>query len=813
MNWSRSNAIANWARTLQGRIVLFFVGLILLIQTGAYFAMDRARQNVAREEVERQLDVGIRVFQRVMGQDRRQFEQATAALAVDAEFQRVLGDKRFDASALALQPFSERLGATTLQLVANDGSLLGAAPSLGRAGDPFPRAALLERSRIEGKASAVELLADGRPYQLVAVPVHGSGRVAWLVAGYLLGEPRARGIEALTELRIAFWRRSGREDWTLVAATFEPNEHWPLANAMHAALPRTAKGKFASTLYVDVSGRPYQSRVVPLSQDETGPVVVASLHRSIEVSLQPFEALGRMFLALGALAVLLFAAGGWLIAGEISRPVNDLVRVADRMRAGDYSAAPPIESSGEIARLAESIDHMRSAIAEREARILRFAFNDELTGLANRAGLIDRLVPALQLAQAMRQPVAVAVMNLDRFNSINDVLGFDFGDRILREVGQRLNALYGARGTLARLGADEFALFIANATPEMTVEACRELARSLEHPIHIDQHAIDVAMSVGVAGFPEHGDNPETLLHGASVAMYSAKRARAGITVFDPSQVQAKENQLSMLSALRRAIQQGELELYYQPKVDVATERLTGAEALVRWIHPERGSIAPYEFVPFLEQTGHIRELTRWALAEVTQQTAQWFRAGRRMVVSVNISVRDLLDASLPQTVADLLATHALPASCLCLELTESAFMEDPDSALATARRLNEIGVRLAIDDYGTGYSSLSYIQQLPVQEMKIDRTFLRGLVGSRDNRKIVRSTVELGRSLGLDVTAEGVEDRAALEVLRKMGCKTAQGYLFAKPLGVADFEQWIDAHFVSRIGERRAATGSTAAA
>lgn len=813
MNWPRSNAIANWARTLQGRIVLFFVGLILLIQTGAYFAMDRARENVAREEVERQLDVGMRVFQRVMGQDRRQFEQAATALALDTEFQRFLNDKRFDAVPAALQSFGDRIGANTLQLVTRDGAMIGTTPALGLAGEAFPKPALLERARVEGKASAVDVLVDGRPYQVVAVPLRGSERASWLVAAYLLGEPRARGIEALTELRVAFWRRSGREDWTLVAATFEPNEHWPLANAMHAALPRTAKGKFASTLYVDVGGRPYQSRVVPLNQDDRGPAVVASLHRSIEMSLQPFEALGRMFLALGALAVLLFAAGGWLIAGEISRPVNDLVRTADRMRAGDYSPSPPIESSGEIGRLAESIDHMRSAIAEREARILRFAFHDELTGLANRAGLLDRLAPALQLASAMRQPVSVAVMNLDRFNSINDVLGFDFGDRVLREVGQRLGALYGSRGTVARLSGDEFALFIADATPAMMIEACRELTTSLEHPIRIDQHAIDVAMSIGVASFPEHGDDPQALLHGASVAMYCAKRAHAGVTVFDPSQVLAKENQLSMLSALRRAIGEGELELYYQPKVDVGTERLTGAEALVRWIHPDRGRIAPNEFVPFLEQTGHIRELTRWALHEVTRQCAQWHRAGRRLVVSVNISVRDLLDDSLAQLVADLLAQHALPATCLCLELTESAFMEDPDSALATARRLHDIGVRLAIDDYGTGYSSLSYIQQLPVQEMKIDRTFLRNLVTSRDNRKIVRSTVELGRSLGLDVTAEGVEDRASLDVLRKIGCKTAQGYLFAAPLCAADFEHWIDAHFVSRIDERRSAAGSTAMA
>lgn len=803
----------NWARTLQGRIVLFFVALILLIQTGAYLAMDRARQNVAREEVERQLDVGIRVFQRVMGQDRRQFEQAAAALAFDVEFQRLLSDKRLEPTAQALQPFGDRIGASTLQLVADDGSLLGAAAALGRAGEPFIRPGLLERARIEGKASAVELLADGRPYQVVAVPVRGAGRVAWLVAGYLLGEPRARGIEALTELRIAFWRRSGRDDWALVAATFEPTEHWPLANAMHAALPGTAKGKFASTLYVDVGGQPYQSRVVPLNADDRGPTAVASLHRSIEVSLQPFEALGRMFLALGALAVLLFAAGGWLIAGEISRPVNDLARVADRMRAGDYSPSPPIESSGEIARLAESIDHMRSAIAEREARILRFAFNDELTGLANRAGIVDRLGPALQLAQAMRQSVSVAVMNLDRFNSINDVLGFDFGDRVLREVGQRLSALYGTRGTLARLSGDEFALFIANTDPAAMVEVCRELARSLEQPIRIDQHDIDVAASIGVAGFPDHGENAEALLQGASVAMYSAKRTRSGTAVFDPNQVQTRANQLSMLSALRRAIGQGELELYYQPKVDVNSERITGAEALARWIHPERGNIAPYEFVPFLEQTGHIRELTRWALREVTRQTAQWYRSGRRLVVSVNISVRDLLDASLAQLVADLLQQHGLPASCLCLELTESAFMEDPDTALATARRLHDIGVRLAIDDYGTGYSSLSYIQQLPVQEMKIDRTFLRNLVTSRDNRKIVRSTVELGRSLGLDVTAEGVEDRASLEVLRKIGCKTAQGYLIAAPLRASEFESWIDAHFAGRIGERRSTAGTTATA
>jgi EAL domain-containing protein (putative c-di-GMP-specific phosphodiesterase class I) len=261
------------------------------------------------------------------------------------------------------------------------------------------------------------------------------------------------------------------------------------------------------------------------------------------------------------------------------------------------------------------------------------------------------------------------------------------------------------------------------------------------------------------------------------------------VLVFSERHSQEQQKQLSLLSDVRKAIEEDELLLHYQPKVEIASGRVLGVEALVRWQHPRRGLVPPSDFIPFLEQSGHIRSLTRWALRAGIRQAARW--SARDLVASINISARDLLHSDLPRFIAGLLAEHALAPDRLCLELTESAFAEDPATALATIERLHELGVRLAIDDYGTGYSSLSYIQRLPMHELKIDRSFVGGLLQSKDNQTIVRSTIELGHNLGLKVTAEGIEDAEALAMLARMGCDTGQGFYIAKPLAAADFDAW----------------------
>jgi EAL domain-containing protein (putative c-di-GMP-specific phosphodiesterase class I) len=309
-----------------------------------------------------------------------------------------------------------------------------------------------------------------------------------------------------------------------------------------------------------------------------------------------------------------------------------------------------------------------------------------------------------------------------------------------------------------------------------------------------------VRASVGVAGFPQHGEDAETLMRHADAAMYAAKRANIGIAVYDSRIHERREDELSLLSELRQAIDQGQLRLVYQPKVDLSRGSVTGAEALVRWQHPVRGPVPPDRFIPFAEQTGFIRTISSWVIDAAARQAAAWREAGHPLKVSINISVHDLQNPELVGVLGAALERHALPAQLLCLEITESGVMRDAARAIEMLKRLDALGVGCSIDDFGTGYSSLAYIKQLRVDELKIDRSFVRHLVSDPKDRAIVLSTIELAHNLGLAVVAEGVEDAPTARLLRELGCDQMQGYLVARPLEPAAFETWLAAPAAARV-------------
>jgi EAL domain-containing protein (putative c-di-GMP-specific phosphodiesterase class I) len=324
------------------------------------------------------------------------------------------------------------------------------------------------------------------------------------------------------------------------------------------------------------------------------------------------------------------------------------------------------------------------------------------------------------------------------------------------------------------------------------------VAAIFEEPLVLDDQTIDLRASIGVASSPDHANDADTLLNRAEVAMYAAKRSSAGALVYDASLDSASARTISLLSELRRAIDEGQLRLVLQPKASLRTARVEGAEALVRWQHPQRGLVPPMEFIPFAEQTGFIRVLTAWILGECLRTWRLLSSQGRAVPLSVNLSTRDLMDVDLPQKLEALLLQHAAPTQALCLEITESAIMDDPARAQHTLERLHAMGLRLAIDDFGTGYSSLAYLKRLPVQELKIDKSFVMHMERDSDDAKIVRSTVDLAHNLGLSVVAEGVETASQWRTLRGLDCDMGQGYLIARPLPAGDFAAWMqrwDAH------------------
>jgi diguanylate cyclase (GGDEF)-like protein len=414
----------------------------------------------------------------------------------------------------------------------------------------------------------------------------------------------------------------------------------------------------------------------------------------------------------------------------------------------------------------------------------RAALTDVLTGLPNRALLRDRLQQAVLQARRAGTGVGVLVLDLDRFKEINDTLGHHQGDLLLQKVAVQLQAAVRAGDTVARLGGDEFAVLIPELRdPLVAIALADRIGTALTRPVILDGVEVDVAASIGIALYPEHGEEIDTLVQRADVAMYAAKSARRRYTVYTAELDPHTAHRLALVSELRRAIDARQLHLHYQPKYELVGGRICGVEALVRWDHPERGPIPPSEFVPLAEHTGLIRPMTDWVLDEALAQVARWQARGHVVPVAVNLSPRSLLDAELPDQVAGLLDRHGLSPRMLCLEITESVIMEDPDRALAGLRTLHEMGIRLAIDDFGTGYSSLAYLKQLPVAELKIDRSFVMNMAASEDDAIIVRSTIDLGHNLGLEVVAEGVEDERTLAILTGLACDAAQGYHLSRPL------------------------------
>ena len=428
-----------------------------------------------------------------------------------------------------------------------------------------------------------------------------------------------------------------------------------------------------------------------------------------------------------------------------------------------------------------------------QRRTERQALHDGLTGLPNRTLLRDRTGQAIRQADRELVPAALALIDLDRFKEVNDTLGHHYGDQLLVQVGLRLQATLRAVDTVARLGGDEFAVLLPRIeTAEGAVTVAKKLQAALEEPFVLEGLSVDVEASIGLALYPEHGNDPEELLQHADIAMYVAKDTHAGFVLFDPSHDQHSPRRLALLGELRRAIDQQQLLLHYQPKVDAHTSRVLGVEALVRWQHPTHGLIPPGDFIPLAERTGLIGPLTHYVLDAALHQCHDWRQDGHELPVAVNISARRLLDLDFPDEVAGLLTHWRVPARLLVVEITESTIMADPTHAIQILGRLNEMGVQLSIDDFGTGYSSMAYLKTLPVHELKVDRSFVAQMTSDSRDAVIVHSTIDLGRNLGLRVVAEGVEDSLTLQHLDLLGCHAAQGYHISRPVPAEDLITWL---------------------
>jgi len=460
--------------------------------------------------------------------------------------------------------------------------------------------------------------------------------------------------------------------------------------------------------------------------------------------------------------------------------VTSFKDTVDKLRSGEEALRDARD------KLESRVDERTLELATANKELEHLAMHDPLTNLPNRALLLVRLQQAIERSQQQQLTFAVLMADLDRFKEVNDTLGHDVGDELLVQVSSRVSQLLRRSDTVARIGGDEFAIILSDVTQEEAVLISKKIDTHLSTEFSISNHKFNIGCSIGVAMFPDHGQDSSALLKCADLAMYVAKRNHLDHVVYDAAESQQSESTLSLHSGLRQAIDRDELLLHYQPKVDLHTGELVGVEALIRWQHNDH-LIYPDKFIPYAEKTGLIRDITRWVLKTAVKQQSQWRLMGDDLKMSVNLSFRDLDDHSLVDYISETLDRYQVDPERLMLEITETSVMEDPNRTMEILRLLDEMGLGISIDDFGTGYSSMMYLKKLPVDEIKIDRSFVADLLTNSDSFVIVRSIIDLAHNLGMSVTGEGVETLEVWQKLASLGCDISQGYYSGPPMSSKD--------------------------
>lgn len=764
-------------RSLILRLVGVSLLLLLCVQLAGFAVVRASIERNARAQITRQLDVDENVWRRLLDQNAERLRQGSALLAADYGFRSAVNSGEGETIQSVLENHGERIGAAVTALLGTDMTLRAlSAPAHEQALVPTIKLLAPQMARNAQGGGQIAIV-EGGAYQFVMVPVRAPVLMGWVLMGFPLDQPLADEMRQLLSVHVAVVVQDvdGR---TTVPVTTLPG----LQSTTLVAMGPKARE-------VESSEGALLARAIVLPSPNG--LVQTVLLRSVSEVVAPYRQLQVLLAIITALGVLLFALGSGFMAQRVITPLRSLMRATQRLSRGEYGT--PMEHTGrhdEIGQLARSFDRMRLDISTRQDEIRRLAYWDRLTGLPNRENFRDAVFQAMTPGSGC-QAMSVLTLDLDRFKHVNDVMGYAFGDRLLQAVASRLTQqVPSPEDVVARLGGNEFAVLLRGAAAPRAMALAQQIARSFEEPLALEDQTVDVSAGIGIAVWPEDAEDADTLLSRSEIAMYAAKRKLSGALRYDASIDSSSAQTLSLLTELRHAVEHNELKLYLQPKVPLHGQSGWAAEALVRWLHPQRGLVPPMQFIPFAEQTGFVRQLTLWMFEEVAR-----FLAAAQLVgvlrVSVNLSTRDLLDPELSERLGAILQRHSVGASSFCLEITESAIMDDPQRAEAMLNRLSEQGFKLSIDDFGTGYSSLAYLKRLPVDELKIDKSFVMGMEVGEDDAMIVRSTIDLAHNLGLTVVAEGVENAAILERLRALACDEAQGYHISRPVPAQEFLAW----------------------
>lgn len=714
------------------------------------FAVMRTVEADVRARAQDSLTVGAGVVREFLAARAEQLRTSVEVLAADYGLKEATATNDAATIRSVLDNHSRRVGADIAALIDLEGELVASTFDSVTADSAEVRT-LLNRTGNQSRESTI--LLDSQVYHLFSVPLRAPVTIGWVELGFGIDAELTRRLSELTGLDVSISHSSAHD---LQIADSE------------------------EILRVSTAFIPGDSSVLVV------------LERSVREAMQPYIEARTGLVAFGAgLLIFVAIAGAWF-STTISRPLQTLGQAARRMISGDYARKVEFQSDDEFGELASSFNAMQTAIAEREERISHSALHDTLTDLPNRSKILTGLTSAIEQARRSGTRVSVLSIRLLRLNEITSTLGYNATDELIKMAARNIQANLNDGETLGHTGSNEFVVILPDHDIENAMAYIDRIEGILGSGVTLGRVNIILQTQTGIAEFPRHASAAGELLRFASIARSEAESGNERVRIYQPGREDDFLRRLRIVNDLPAALHRGDVETWFQPKISLPDGKVSGAEALVRWTHAELGFLNPDDFIPAAEQSGTIVALTRKVIAVAVCECRRWQESGFDLQVSVNLAARDLLDEYLPYYVTQVLKDNDLPAERLTLEITESSIMEDLNHALSVLELLKDIGVRISMDDFGTGHSSLAQLRNIPMHELKIDKSFIRNLCDDRHNESIVRTTIELAHSMGLTVVAEGVEDEPTMRRIAGFGCEHAQGYMISKPMPQTAMTSWL---------------------
>ena len=762
-------------KSLQGKIFFFFVLLLLLVQLIAVFTVNRAIEDQEAQKINNQISSSRTLLENEFSL--RSYFLSAFSTTVSKDFALKQFFQENQRTFLgALNNHRKRVDADLAIALNGEGSITSQIIRINKNTDKEKLIrgsevgqAFRYHDRVITEQGEILYLLDKVLYKLSIAPLKsGEAIFGWVGFGFSIDSELASNYASSSGFTVEFILNDSTGITSLASS-----EENPINNELIESI--------IEKRYSDAFVASYL-KLGTVDEKELGIVLVKS-KADLLAALK--ERWIQLF-ALVTITLILSLAGAYYIAKSITKPVTSLVRQAKHIGKGNYAKTVEVNDNGELGQLATEFRTMQKAILSREQEIRHRAYHDSLTNLPNRNALIEKL----NSADVLGAHLGLYVVNIRHLRDVNDTMGHAVGDKVIREVGKRFSTL-SQQYYICHIGADEFVFLETDFTALGIKTTIEKIDALLVQPLVVDCITLYLQVRMGIAISPEHGVGM-SLLQKADSAIQLARNSHKHYKIYDVSADQNTLERLNLISELKTAIENDQLVLFYQPKVCLKTMQVTHVEALVRWQHEQLGMVPPDKFISIAEQTGQIAALSRWVLAEAVRQIKVWIKQNIKLSVAINISAHDLKDESFALFFDEILEQNEIDRSAITLEVTESAVVDDPDTAINLLQRFKEQGVHLSIDDYGTGYSSLAQLRELPVHELKIDKSFVLKLPDDEHDRIIVLSTINLAHNMGLSVVAEGVESKSSMEWLAQHGCELAQGFHIARPLAAKDFEHWL---------------------